>query len=80
MFVGVFTDPLPRNSRLLIRLLHSNGHARCLFRGLCPATGLYPTLQLKLRFGLHAPIFDSHSEKRNLTLSLFLIKHHGMET
>jgi hypothetical protein len=26
--VGVFTDPLPRNGRLPIRLLHNNGYTR----------------------------------------------------
>jgi hypothetical protein len=37
----VFTEPLLTNSRLFIRLLHSNGCTSCLFRGLCLATGLY---------------------------------------
>jgi hypothetical protein len=41
--VAVFTDPLPRNGRFLILLLHSNGRAHYLFRDLCPATGLYAT-------------------------------------
>jgi hypothetical protein len=43
IIVGVFTYPLPRCGRLFIRLLRSNGCGRCLFRGLCLATGLYAT-------------------------------------
>jgi hypothetical protein len=39
----VFTEPLLRNGRLFIRLLHRNGCTRP-FRGLCPATGLYATI------------------------------------
>jgi hypothetical protein len=41
---NVFTQPLLRNGRLFIRLLRSNGCTRCLFRGLCLATGLYATI------------------------------------
>jgi hypothetical protein len=46
---NVFTEPLLRNGRLFIRLLHSNGCTRCLFRGLCLATDLYATLRLDRR-------------------------------
>jgi hypothetical protein len=44
----VFTDPLPRNGRLLILILQNNGRTRSLFRGLCPATGLYATVWMIL--------------------------------
>jgi hypothetical protein len=37
----MFTDTLPRNGRLLIRLLHSNGRIRRLLRGPYRAEGLY---------------------------------------
>jgi hypothetical protein len=37
---NMFTEPLIRNGRLFIRLLHSNGCTRCLIRGLCLTTGL----------------------------------------
>jgi hypothetical protein len=40
----VFTEPLLRNDRLFIRLLHRNGCTRCLFRDLCLATGLCATI------------------------------------
>jgi hypothetical protein len=41
--VGVFTDPLPKNGRLLIRLLHSNSFSP-LFQGLCLSADLYATV------------------------------------
>jgi hypothetical protein len=56
--VGVFTDPLPRNGRLLIHLLHSNGCARCLFQGLGLATGLYATMSI---MGKKSLLFKSRS-------------------
>jgi hypothetical protein len=49
-FLGnVFTEPLLRNGRLFIRLLHSNGFTCYLFGGLCLATGLCATVFYKLR-------------------------------
>jgi hypothetical protein len=42
---NVFTEALPRNGRLFIRLLHSRGCIRCLFRGRCLGTGLYATIR-----------------------------------
>jgi hypothetical protein len=52
---NVFIEPFLRNGSLFIRLLHSNGCTRCLFQGLCLATGLYATvsrscLKCRLRF------------------------------
>jgi hypothetical protein len=44
---SVFTEPLLRNGRLFIRLLRSNCCIRCLFRGVCLATGLHATISLK---------------------------------
>jgi hypothetical protein len=41
---NVFTQPFLRNGRLFIRLLHSKGCTRCLFRSLCLATGLCATI------------------------------------
>jgi hypothetical protein len=41
--VGVFTDSLPRNSRLFVRLLHRSG-CTCLFRDICLETGQYTTI------------------------------------
>jgi hypothetical protein len=44
LVLGEFTNPLPRNGHLLIRLLHNNGRTRFFFRGLWSATGLYATI------------------------------------
>jgi hypothetical protein len=37
---NVFTEPLPSNGHLFIRLLQSKGYSRLLFRGLCLAASL----------------------------------------
>jgi hypothetical protein len=44
----VFTDTSSRNDRFLIHLLHSNGCSRCIFRGLCLATGLNATTRTNM--------------------------------
>jgi hypothetical protein len=41
---SVFTKPFPRNGRLFIRLVQTNGCTRYLSRGLWLATGLYATI------------------------------------
>jgi hypothetical protein len=41
---NVFTEPLLRNGRLFIHVLHSSGCTQCLFRGPCPAETLYATV------------------------------------
>jgi hypothetical protein len=46
---NVFTEPLLRNGRLFIRLLHSNDCTHYLFRGLYLAMGLYATILPRFR-------------------------------
>jgi hypothetical protein len=43
IFVGVFTYPLPRNGRLLIRLLHSNGCTCYNIVTWRPKAGIWPS-------------------------------------
>jgi hypothetical protein len=53
---NVFTEPLFRNGRLFIRLLHSNDCTRCLFPSLCLATSLYATVYTHNRvISTHTP-------------------------
>jgi hypothetical protein len=85
--VGVFTDQLHRNGRLLIRLLHSNGHTR-LFRGLCPAMALYATsrfkpkhtwkcqyLKIKICFGINAMYCDAVATKYCSNAPCLSVRH-----
>jgi hypothetical protein len=64
----MFAEQLLRNGCLFIRLLHSNGCTRYLFRGLCIATGLYATT-----FTVPIPSSRSKHVIKNETLWLYVV-------